>query len=287
VTSSKAFSLLVKPQLVISTASPLSSYTLGTGTYSTTFTATGGTAPYSFSHSGGTLPTGLLLSSGGVLSGTPSALGSYSFTVSVTDSTGTPITASKPFVMDVVPPPLSITTATALPVYLIGTGTYSTTITATGGVAPYSFQVTGGTLPTNVTLDPAGLLSGIPADVSAATYNFTVTVTDSQGVAVSVAKSFTLDVQLVPLSFTTAGTLPAYSLASGPINFTFAATGGTAPYTFSSTGAAALGFSFNSSGQMTGTPTAGTGLFNFSVSVTDSAAKPALVVKSFSINITP
>jgi hypothetical protein len=173
-------------------------------------------------------------------------------------------------------------------VYLIGTGTYSTTITATGGVAPYSFQVTGGTLPTNVTLDPAGLLSGIPADVSAATYNFTVTVTDSQGVAVSVAKSFTLDVQLVPLSFTTAGTLPAYSLASGPINFTFAATGGTAPYIFTFNNpatAAASGLSLNSNGQLTGTPTVGAGLFNFTVRVTDSAGTPAFTVKLFSLNI--
>ncbi|WP_343533460.1 T9SS type A sorting domain-containing protein [Pedobacter sp.] len=50
-----------------------------------TFLATGGTTSYSYSSSG-TLPTGLTLSAGGVLSGTPTVAGDYSFTVSVTDA---------------------------------------------------------------------------------------------------------------------------------------------------------------------------------------------------------
>jgi len=54
--------------------------------YSQTITAAGGTAPYTFSKSAGTLPTGLSLSSGGVLSGTPTAAGTYSFTVQAIDA---------------------------------------------------------------------------------------------------------------------------------------------------------------------------------------------------------
>jgi len=51
-----------------------------------TFSASGGLAPYSFSISSGTLPTGLSLNSSGVLSGTPTLSGDYSFSVEVADS---------------------------------------------------------------------------------------------------------------------------------------------------------------------------------------------------------
>jgi hypothetical protein len=48
---------------------------------SQTLTVTGGMPPYSFSISSGHLPAGMVLSPGGILSGTPTAAGSYSFTV--------------------------------------------------------------------------------------------------------------------------------------------------------------------------------------------------------------
>jgi hypothetical protein len=55
--------------------------------YSTTLAASGGTPPYSWTVASGSLPSGLSLASGGVISGTPSAAGTFSFTVEVTDST--------------------------------------------------------------------------------------------------------------------------------------------------------------------------------------------------------
>src|SRR5205823_2621390 len=64
--------------------------TLANGFVSTAYnqmlSATGGTAPYSFGVSVGTLPTGLTLSTGGLVSGTPSAVGSFNFTVQATDA---------------------------------------------------------------------------------------------------------------------------------------------------------------------------------------------------------
>ena len=51
-----------------------------------TFTQTGGTAPVSWSLTAGTLPGGMSLSAAGVLAGTPTASGSFSFTVTVTDA---------------------------------------------------------------------------------------------------------------------------------------------------------------------------------------------------------
>jgi subtilisin family serine protease len=56
--------------------------------YSQTFTASGGTAPYTWARTVGTLPPGLTLSSGGVLSGTPTTAGTYSFSVQATASNG-------------------------------------------------------------------------------------------------------------------------------------------------------------------------------------------------------
>ena len=55
--------------------------------YSTQLSATGGTSPYSWSISSGSLPVGLSLSPAGVISGTPTAAGAPTFTVSVSDAT--------------------------------------------------------------------------------------------------------------------------------------------------------------------------------------------------------
>ena len=57
--------------------------------YSDQLTVTGGTSPFTWSVSAGTLPPGLALgASTGLLAGTPTTAGSYSFTVKVTDSSG-------------------------------------------------------------------------------------------------------------------------------------------------------------------------------------------------------
>ena len=56
--------------------------------YSQTFTAVRGAAPLVYQLVGGALPAGLALSSDGVLSGTPTNLGSFSFTVRVSDGAG-------------------------------------------------------------------------------------------------------------------------------------------------------------------------------------------------------
>ena len=51
-----------------------------------TISASGGTGPYTYSITSGALPAGLTLSGGGVLSGIPTAAGSFSFTVTATDA---------------------------------------------------------------------------------------------------------------------------------------------------------------------------------------------------------
>ncbi len=68
------------------TRTTLMAGTVGTP-YSATLTAAGGTPPYTWSIGSGSLPPGLSLTPGGVISGTPSAQGTFSFSVALTDST--------------------------------------------------------------------------------------------------------------------------------------------------------------------------------------------------------
>jgi hypothetical protein len=56
--------------------------------YSQAITASGGTAPYTFAVTSGSLPPGLSLTAGGLLSGTPTEIGSYTFTITATDAVG-------------------------------------------------------------------------------------------------------------------------------------------------------------------------------------------------------
>jgi len=76
--------------VTINAAVAITTTTLANGdassAYSQTINATGGTGSYTFSTTAGTLPAGLTLSTSGVLSGTPTATGIYTFTVTATDA---------------------------------------------------------------------------------------------------------------------------------------------------------------------------------------------------------
>jgi hypothetical protein len=56
--------------------------------YNQSLTASGGTPPYSFTNTAGSPPDGLSLSGSGSLSGTPSAIGTNTFSVTATDTNG-------------------------------------------------------------------------------------------------------------------------------------------------------------------------------------------------------
>jgi PKD repeat protein len=60
--------------------------------YGATLEATGGVWPRTWSLASGALPSGLILDSGGVISGTPTVSGSFSFAVRVTAKNGTAVT---------------------------------------------------------------------------------------------------------------------------------------------------------------------------------------------------
>ena len=130
--------------------------------YSDQLTVTGGTSPFTWSVSSGTLPAGVTLApSTGLLSGTPTAAGSYTFTVEVTDAGG--LTATESVSMTIIAgPSLNFPT----PPYGETGSVYSDTLAVSGGTGPYIWSVSAGSLPAGITLGSAtGTLAGTPTAV--------------------------------------------------------------------------------------------------------------------------
>lgn len=267
----KQFSLTIAGGLIITTAPTLPGGTVGTA-YSQTLMAAGGTQPYTWSQTG-SLPSGLSLSSTGVISGTPSAAGTATFTAKVADSGGA--TATKAFTITIVSA-LTVTTASPLPSGELGIA-YSQTLAATGGAPPYTWSASVGTLPNGLSLSAGGLIGGTPN--LAGTFTFTATVTDSASATAS--QAFTLTIA-GPLGISTLGTLNGGSIGSS-YSANLVATGGLSPYSWKVTsGNLPNGLTLSSSGSITGSPTA-TGTFLFTAQVTDAAG--ATAIRQFTISI--
>jgi len=97
--------------------------------YSQTITATDGSGQYGFALLSGILPSGLSLSRTGVLSGTATKAGTYSFTVKATDTQMAGAAGSKSYTLTVNPGPAATVTVSAPSTATAGTG-FSVTITA-------------------------------------------------------------------------------------------------------------------------------------------------------------
>lgn len=173
---SKPFTITVVSALTIATASPLASGAVGVA-YTQSLGATAGTSPYTWAVTAGALPQGLTLdASSGVISGTPAATGTFEFTVQVRDSLSA--TASKVLAITIAPA-IAIANVSPLPPGTAGQP-YSHQLSAQGGVAPYTWSVTGGALPAGLALDGArGLITGTPQ--AAGDYEFTLRAADAAG----------------------------------------------------------------------------------------------------------
>ncbi|MGG6461877.1 putative Ig domain-containing protein [Solilutibacter silvestris] len=285
-------SITVTPPTISLSPASLSNGTVATA-YSQTITASGGTASYSYAVTAGALPAGLTLSTGGALSGTPTAGGTFNFTVTATDSstgTGAPYTASRAYTLTVAAPTISVS-PTTLPNATAGTA-YSQAITASGGTSPYSYAVTAGTLPAGMALNGGtGTLSGTPT--ASGTFNFTVTATDAStgaGAPYTGSRAYTLVVNAPTVSVSPAS-LPNPAIATA-YSQTITASGGTAPYSYSLlAGALPPGIALSSTGVLSGTPTAA-GSFNFTVKATDANGFTAsqgytLVLGAPTISVSP
>jgi len=190
--SFSTLSITVEPPPVITTTS-LPTATLNAA-YTGPVTATGGVPPLSWSIASGTLPAGLALASSKTdtvnITGTPTAQGASTFTVTVTDAVGESSTSPP---LTIVVSTLAITTTSPLPPAVITTPPtlYSEQFSATGGTGADTWSVaTGSTLPPGLTLSAAGLLSGDAT--TAGNYTFGITVTDSGAPPAVITGTFTL-----------------------------------------------------------------------------------------------
>ena len=245
--STRAYTLVVNCPPVAITTTSLTSATQY-ASYSTTLVANNGTTPYSWSITSGTLPVGLNFSASGVLSGTPTQLGTFALTFRVADTNA--CFATRNLSLTVACPVITLTPAT-----LTGAQNnvaFSQQLSASGGTAPYVFTRTSGAIPTGMTLTTAGLLSGTPTS-GPGNYNFVIRAMDASG-SCSGSTSYTLSVTCPTIVVN-----PAI-LSNGTVGVAYSASltssGGAAPYLYSIiSGDLPDGLSLSSSGLISGTPT--------------------------------
>lgn len=162
--------------------------------YTATVTATGGSEPFVWSIASGSLTAGLSL--GGsttrsvTVSGTPTAQVDSNFTIKVTDSKGASATQALTIAIGA-PLPLKVTTTT-LPGGAPNQVYAATTLQASGGVPPFTWTITSGSLPAGLFLSSTGVISGTPTAVGTA--NFTVQVADSEATPMTATANLSITV---------------------------------------------------------------------------------------------
>ncbi|HLH18216.1 MAG TPA: putative Ig domain-containing protein [Bryobacteraceae bacterium] len=239
-----------------------------------TMTATGGTGSgYTFSATG--LPAGLSMAANGTISGTPTASGTFSYTVTVTDSAGHTGTFNCSVT---IAPPIAANCVTISAIQ--GVAIAPVTMTATGGTGSgYTFAATG--LPAGLTMSSSGTISGTPT--ASGTFNYTVTVTDSAG-HTGTFNCFVTVASPPPVTANCAGITAIEGMAITPVSIT--ASGGIGgPYTFTATGLPA-GLSISSTGTISGTPVV-SGTFNYTVTIKDSAGNTGAIHCSVTVAAPP
>jgi hypothetical protein len=307
---------------LVTITTPSLLHTVRTGAPITTITLAGaGAPPYTWGIVGGKLPAGLVLGSDGQITGIPTATGDFSFTVRLTDNTGSSTAATgsnldKPFYLKVTGP-MTITTAT-IPDGGVLTP-YHAVLTASGGLPPYIWS---GTLPAGLTWN-GNTINGVPTTAGTTTLN--LTVTDSDTPPRSVPHSYTLKVvnQLGVVENTLPGGTrgQAYSAiirsqygtpalqVIRPLTITIipdmqittvglkgaitgnaysdfvVVSGGSAPYHFETSGTVPTGLLLDpDTGVISGIPTLASGQsVSFNVLVTDSGTPSATISKQFTI----
>ena len=257
--------------------------------YSVYLSVTGGVQPFNFTLSAGSnpIPPGLALGSSGntagLVEGTPTTPGSYSFSVQVTDSGQIQMHATQSFSLQVqnnlVLPNSTLPDA-------VQNVAYAEFITPGGGTQPYHFALgQNSTLPTGFSLDAAtGKVSGTPTTVPQFPASFVVMISDSAPTPATISPFVTLNIQ-PPLAFQTT-TLPDFARGLNYGSSIFIV-GGRAPYTLQLASGAlpdGLAISTSSGFSINGIPTKD-GTFQFALKVADSYETPNTATQNFQIRI--
>jgi hypothetical protein len=211
-----------------------------------------------FSVIGGSMPPGLSLSGDGKATGTPGALGTYSFWVRLSGVYGgTPAERQFSIVVD----SIRLRVETPFVQDAVKGNAYSVKIIASGGASGYVWTVDSGTLPAGVNLNSDGTISGTPT--TDGTYVFIVKVTDKAGKT----DTHQLAIKVVdPLAVKASARVAEIGR---PFSATLQGGGGTPNYTFAIAGGLPEGLNFDGTAGITGTPTK-SGVFLIPVSIKDA-----------------
>jgi len=259
----------VAPQFTA--ASPNPDATIG-ASYVYSFAASGNPNP-TFDVASGVLPGGLALDqTSGLLSGTPTTSGTFTFQVRAGNGVGSPAVTDLMTITVAAAPAAPIFTASSPVSDTVVGAAYAYTFTASGNPAP-SFSVASGAVPPGLILGPDGTLTGTSSQ--AGSFTFTVQASNSQGSATTAA--LTISVKPRPQApVFTASSPPAAATVGTPYSYTFAASGNPAPsYSVTADSSLPPGVSLNpASGELSGTPTSA-GTFTFTAQASNGIDPPA------------
>jgi large repetitive protein len=204
----------------------------------------GSPAQAAWSIESGSLPAGVTFSSSGLLSGTPTTEGSYTFVVKATGGGGTSDTETETLA---VRQPITLTSQlSAVTKAEIGIP-FTATQSAAGGAGTFTWSVSKGELPAGLTLGADGSISGAPE--VAGRFAFTVTATDAE------ARAKSLNVTLVVAKKLSLKSIKLKAAKAGvPYRTKLASVGGVAPLTWSIRGKLPKGMKLGKTGLLLGTP---------------------------------
>ncbi len=272
-TGSRTYSLVINCPTITVNPATLPNTTIGLP-YSQQLTQTGGIGAISWS-STGTLPSNMSLNASGLLSGAPTTAGNFTFTARATDANN--CFGERQYTINVSNCPAITISPNTLPGGAVGAA-YNQTLSASGGTPGYTFTLDSGTLPTNVNLSVAGVLSGAPT--AAGAFTFTVKATDQAGCLHT--RQYTVVICATITVLPADSALPS-GMAGTFLSQSFSQTGGVGTSTWSNTGTLPNGLALGSStGVLSGTPTT-PGPFNFMIRATD--INGCFGERQYSINI--
>jgi hypothetical protein len=184
------------------------------------------------------------------------------------------------------PAPLAVA-MTVLPAAQAGSP-YSASLRASGGTAPYTWSVVGGTLPQGLLLNTSsGTISGTPIITAPGTVSLTFSATDSGSPAQTITVTLSLTITPAALRISTTS-LPS-GTAGVPYSATLSAAGGIGPYAWTLvSGTLPAGLTLNAStGAISGSPAPASGSqLVFQVSVSESLAQTSTVTVAINITLT-
>jgi D-hexose-6-phosphate mutarotase len=257
------------PEFTSATSTTFSENTAG----SFAVTANGDT-PITYSVTG-SLPSGVTLASNGTLSGTPAfgTAGSYPVTITATDANNNSTTQSFTLTVSASPPVFTSATSTSF-----SENTAGNFAVAANGDTPIAYSETGA-LPSGVTLDSNGILSGTPDFGTAGSYPITITATDAN--SNTTAQSFTLTVGATAPAFVSA---TSTSFRENNADSFAVTANGDAPISYSETGALPSGVTLAADGTLSGTPAFSSG-GNYPITITATDGNNGTTNQNFTLTV--